>query len=119
MTWTPPTADQLLAIAVCADLPGLVQHERFAAATPDLVEAIAEGIGQFATGEWAPLARIGDTEGARYADGKVILPAGYAEAYAQFVAQGWGAIDGPEDVTFKKVLNEHVSLLYATNLKAR
>ena len=97
MTWTPPTADQLLAIAVCADLPGLVQHERFAAATPDLVEAIAEGIGQFATGEWAPLARIGDTEGARYADGKVILPAGYAEAYAQFVAQGWGAIDGPEE----------------------
>ena len=97
MTWTPPTADQLLAIAVCADLPDLVQHERFAAATPDLVEAIAEGIGQFATGEWAPLARIGDTEGARYADGKVILPAGYAEAYAQFVAQGWGAIDGPEE----------------------
>lgn len=97
MIWTPPTADQLLAMTVCADLRGLAEHGRFAAATPDMVEAIAKGIGQFAAGEWAPLARIGDTQGACCAEGKVTLPAGFAEAYVQFVAQGWGAIDGPEE----------------------
>jgi hypothetical protein len=31
----------------------------------------------------------------------------------------YDAIDRPEDVTFKKSLDEHVSLLYSTNLKAR
>ena len=43
----------------------LAQSERFAAAEPDLVEAIVEGVGQFAAGEWAPLNRKGDLEGAK------------------------------------------------------
>jgi len=97
MTFTPPTADQLLALTVCADLPGLAAHDRFAAASPDMAGAIAEGIGAFAAGEWAPLSRRGDTEGARFANGTVSLPDGFAEAYAAFVEQGWGSIAGPPE----------------------
>ena len=81
MTFTPPTADQILAIKVSAGIDELAQHERFSAATPDLVEAIVEGIGAFAAGEWAPLNRAGDQIGAKCSDGVVTLPAGYVEAY--------------------------------------
>jgi alkylation response protein AidB-like acyl-CoA dehydrogenase len=95
MSFAAPTADQLLALTVNAGLPQLAAHERFAAATPDMAEAIAEGIARFAQGEWAPLNRSGDTAGARCVHGRVTLPAGYAEAYAAFVEQGWGAIAGP------------------------
>ena len=94
MTFTAPTADQVLAITVNAGIEVLAQHDRFAAATPDLVSAIVDGIGQLAEGEWAPLNRIGDTAGARWNDGQVSLPAGFAEAYRAYVEQGWNSVAG-------------------------
>ncbi len=97
MDFTPPTTDQIFAIRICAGIDELAGHERFAAASPDMVEAIVEGIGAFAAGEFAPLNRIGDTEGARLANGTVSLPAGFAEAYQAYVEQGWNAIAGPEE----------------------
>jgi alkylation response protein AidB-like acyl-CoA dehydrogenase len=93
--YTPPTADQLLAIRVNAGIEELAQTERFAHAEPDLVEAIVEGVGQFAAGEFAPLNRIGDTEGARLENGVVRLPDGFKGAYGAYVAQGWNAIASP------------------------
>jgi len=95
MDFTAATADQVLAIRVNAGIDELATHERFAAATPDMVEAIVEGIGQFAAGEWAPLNRIGDKEGAILANGTVSLPQGFAAAYQAYVEQGWNAIAGP------------------------
>jgi 3-(methylthio)propanoyl-CoA dehydrogenase len=96
MTFTPPSADQLLALEVCAGIGELAQHPRFAAASADLVAAVVEGIGQFAAGEWAPLQRIGDTEGARASNGVVTLPDGFAEAYRAYIEQGWNAVSCPE-----------------------
>ena len=96
MDFAAPTADQVFAMQVNAGIGEIAAHERFAAASPDMVEAIAEGVGQFAAGEFAPLSRIGDTQGASAAAGVVTLPAGYAEAYRAFVEQGWNAVSGPE-----------------------
>ena len=96
MDFTAPTADQILAIRVNAGIDDLAAHPRFAAASPDMVEAIVEGIGQFAAGEWAPLNRLGDQQGAVLANGTVSLPAGFAEAYQAYVEQGWNAIAGDE-----------------------
>ena len=95
--YTPPTQDQLLAIRVNAGIEELAQSERFAAAEEDLVEAIVEGVGQFAAGEFAPLNRIGDLEGAKLENGVVRLPEGFKEAYAAYVEQGWNAIASPEE----------------------
>jgi alkylation response protein AidB-like acyl-CoA dehydrogenase len=96
MPFTPATADQVLAIRVNAGIEELATHPRFAAASADMVEAIVEGIGQFAAGEFAPLNRKGDSEGAQLSDGKVSLPDGFAAAYRAFVEQGWNAVAGDE-----------------------
>lgn len=93
--FTPPTADQLLAIRVNAGIEELAQTERFAHAEPDLVEAIVEGVGQFAAGEFAPLNRKGDLEGAKLENGVVRLPDGFDAAYRAYVEQGWNAIASP------------------------
>ena len=93
--YSPATQDQLLAIRVNAGIAELAQSERFAAAEEDMVEAIVEGVGAFAAGEFAPLNRVGDTEGARLENGVVRLPDGYSEAYSHYVEQGWNAISGP------------------------
>ncbi|MET0180036.1 MAG: acyl-CoA dehydrogenase [Novosphingobium sp.] len=96
MPFAAPSADQLLALKACAGIAELAAHDRFATASDDVVEAIVAGIGDFAAGEFAPLNRIGDLEGARLANGVVTLPAGFREAYQAFVAQGWNAVSGPE-----------------------
>jgi alkylation response protein AidB-like acyl-CoA dehydrogenase len=96
MDFTPATADQVLAISVNAGIAELAEHERFAAASPDLVEAVVAGIGEFAAGEFAPLNWIGDQQGAKLSDDVVTLPAGFAEAYQAYVAQGWNAVAGEE-----------------------
>ncbi|MEE9433828.1 MAG: acyl-CoA dehydrogenase [Sphingorhabdus sp.] len=97
MTFTPPVTEQLFVLKHIAGLDELASHERFAEATPDMVEAIVSGIGEFAAGEFAPLNRIGDTVGARLVDGRVKMPEGYVEAYKAYVANGWGSINAPAD----------------------
>jgi len=61
------------------------------------VDAVLEGAAAFAEGQFAPLDRIGDTVGAKWADGVVTMPPGFREAYAAFVADGWGTIAASED----------------------
>ena len=87
MTFAPAIADQRFALSMSDD---------FAEMDPDIVDAILEGAGAFAAGEFAPLNRIGDTVGARWADGKVTMPDGYRAAYDAYVAGGWGSLDAPE-----------------------
>jgi alkylation response protein AidB-like acyl-CoA dehydrogenase len=87
----------LLAIRVNAGIDELARSERFAHAEPDLIAAIVEGVGQFAAGEFAPLNRVGDLEGARLENGVVRLPDGFKPAYDTYVEQGWNAIASPPE----------------------
>ena len=96
MPFAAPTADQLLALKACAGIGELAETDRFAAASEDVVEAIGEGVAAFAEGEYAPLNRLGDSEGATFANGTVTLPAGFREAYRHYVEQGWNSISGDE-----------------------
>lgn len=96
MEFTAATADQVFAIRVNAGIEEIAAHPRFASASPDMVEAIVEGIGGFSAGEWAPLNRKGDLEGAVLANGRVTLPEGFEAAYQAYVEQGWNAIAGDE-----------------------
>ena len=65
MPFTPPIAEQRFVLEQIVRLPDLAATDRFAAATPDVVDAVLEGAGQFAAGEWAPLLREGDSWRAR------------------------------------------------------
>jgi len=97
MTYIAPTTEQLFVLNHIARIDAMAQHERFAAATPDMVEAIVTGIGDFASEVYAPLNRIGDTDNPKWEDGRVTMPPGFREAYKQFVDAGWGTIDGPAE----------------------
>ncbi|WP_432769694.1 MAG: acyl-CoA dehydrogenase [Sphingopyxis sp.] len=95
MTYTPPTTEQLFVLDHIARIDAMASHERFADATPDMVEAIVTGIGEFAAEVYAPLNRVGDVQNPKWDDGKVTMPPGFKEAYQAFVDAGWGSIDGP------------------------
>jgi 3-(methylthio)propanoyl-CoA dehydrogenase len=97
MSFTAPVQEQLFVLKHITGIDELAAHPRFADATPDMVEAIVDGIGAFAAAEFAPLNRIGDTVGARLVDGHVVMPAGYVDAYKAYVANGWGSINAPSE----------------------
>ena len=63
----------------------------------DIVDAVLEGAAALAEGEYAPLDRIGDTIGARFVDGRVVMPVGYRQAYAAFVEGGWLTLSAPPE----------------------
>lgn len=97
MAFSAPVAEQNFVLKHIVGIDALAQHARFADATPDMVQAIVEGIGAFAEGEFAPLNRIGDTVGARLINGKVVMPDGFVAAYKSYVANGWGSINAPAE----------------------
>jgi len=97
MTYTPPTEEQKFLIRHVVGMDELAGHNAFAEATPDLVDAIVEGAGAFAAGEFAPLNRAGDEVGARWSADGVTMPPGFKEAYRAYVEGGWGTLAGPPD----------------------
>ncbi len=97
MTYRPPIAEQRFVLDHVVRIDELAAHDRFAAASPDMVDAILDGIGQLAAGEYAPLNRHGDVHNPRWSADGVTMPDGFRAAYRAFVDGGWGSIDGPED----------------------
>jgi alkylation response protein AidB-like acyl-CoA dehydrogenase len=63
----------------------------------DLVDAILQEAGRFATEQVAPLADIGDRQGAKLADGKVTTPDGWADLYRRWAEAGWNSLTAPEE----------------------
>ena len=97
MTYIPPVADQRFVLNHIVRIDELAGQGAFAEATPDLVDAILEGAGGFAAGEFAPLNRDGDRIGAKWSPEGVTLPPGFREAYKAYVEGGWGTLAGPPD----------------------
>jgi alkylation response protein AidB-like acyl-CoA dehydrogenase len=97
MTYTPPIEEQRFLLRHVVGMDALAGHDAFSEATPDLVDAIVEGAGQFAAGEFAPLNRAGDEIGAKWSPEGVTLPAGFKDAYRAYVEGGWGTLAGPPD----------------------
>ncbi|MBB4100351.1 acyl-CoA dehydrogenase [Sphingomonas kyeonggiensis] len=89
--FTPATADQRFVLET------IVRLGEISAEAAEITDAVLDGAGQFAAGEWAPLERLGDTNGPKWTPDGVKMPAGFAEAYQAYVEGGWGTIGSPAE----------------------
>ncbi|AGH43938.1 acyl-CoA dehydrogenase C-terminal domain-containing protein [Paraglaciecola psychrophila] len=94
-------APQKEALFVMNELLGFKKHYAdlgFTDATPDMVEAIFSEAAKFAENVLAPINANGDEEGCKWEDGVVTTPAGFKEAYKQYVDGGWTGMTHPEEL---------------------
>ncbi|MBB5571672.1 MULTISPECIES: acyl-CoA dehydrogenase [Rhizobium] len=63
----------------------------------DVVDAILTEAGRFAGDVMEPLAEIGDRQGTKLVDGKVVLPPGWEQLYRDWIAGGWNGLTAPEE----------------------
>jgi alkylation response protein AidB-like acyl-CoA dehydrogenase len=97
VTYVAPVHEQRFLLRHIVGIDELAGDNAFADAAPDVVDAIVEGAGTFAAEEFAPLNRIGDQIGAKWSPEGVTLPSGFKEAYAAYVANGWGTLAAPKE----------------------
>ena len=70
----------------------LTQIPEFSEATSDLIDAIVEEAGKFASEVIAPLNRIGDIQHSKAINGEVKTPDGFKQAYKLFQESGWTSL---------------------------
>jgi alkylation response protein AidB-like acyl-CoA dehydrogenase len=62
----------------------------------ELANVVVEEAGKLASEVLAPLNAVGDQNGARLEDDKVIETAGFSDAYQQYMENGWATLTAPE-----------------------
>ena len=74
-----------------------VQNKNDEYSDPDLMKQIFEEAGKFASNVLAPLNSIGDKKGITLENGLVRMPAGFKDAYKQYIEGGWSSVAGSKE----------------------
>ncbi|MEE8308420.1 MAG: acyl-CoA dehydrogenase family protein, partial [Gammaproteobacteria bacterium] len=91
--YNPPLKDMLFNIHELSGLERVLQLERFADFDTDVIDQVVEEAGKFAAEVLSPINIPGDQAGCKHVDGGVVAAPGFAAAHAQFIENGWQALD--------------------------
>jgi alkylation response protein AidB-like acyl-CoA dehydrogenase len=94
VAYRSPVSDILFSLRHVAGFEDAIAAGLFGELDAATAASVIEEAGRFATDVIAPLNRIGDTEGARYENGHVATPPGFAGAYRAWAAGGWAGVTG-------------------------
>lgn len=96
--YSPPLSDIAFVLEHIADLASLSKLDGFENADPATVRGALEEAGRFMAEVIGPTNRDGDSIGAQHdGDASVTTPDSFKDAYAKFVASGWGAVAYPPE----------------------
>ena len=92
-----PVAEISHTLKQVAGLSDAMEDGKFGDLSQDLVDAVLEEAGKFASDRIAPLNRDSDLIGAKLENAVVTTTPGFKETYKDWSEGGWNAISGPED----------------------
>jgi acyl-CoA dehydrogenase len=96
MTYRAPVADIAFALTHAAGFSA-AREDGIHDVGDDLLHAVLDEAGKFATDIIAPLNRVGDRFGTPFKDGAVTTPPGWKEAYRAWAAAGWNGLAAPAE----------------------
>lgn len=91
MTYSAPIEDMIFVLEELCGLKDIAELPGLEEATPDMVAAILEEAGKFASQVLSPLNAVGDIKGLGFDKGEVTTPDGWKSAYDQLVEMGWNS----------------------------
>jgi len=97
MTYRAPVADIAFTLKHSAGMRRALEDGLYGDLTEDLVDAVLEEAGKFASTVIAPLNSIGDKHGTPLQDGNVTMPPGWKEAYGAWAQGGWNGLVASAD----------------------
>ncbi len=92
VAYSAPIAEMRFILSSVIGLETLNTLPGYEDTTTDLVDAVLDEAAKLAGNVIGPLNAPGDRQGAQLAGGKVVMPDGFAEAYAQYRDGGWNAV---------------------------
>jgi len=96
--YRPPLKDIAFVLEHVIGYPEIAQLPGYEHADLETVTDLLQHFGDFVSTVVAPTNRPGDIEGVRRGeDGSFLTPAGFKDAYRQYVDAGWGAVPLPEE----------------------
>ena len=98
VSYKAPVKDVIFAFDVLDSYNILQKIERFSEFSPEIAVPAIEECAKFAEEVLAPINSIGDTHGATFKEGKVIMPPGFLEAYDKFKKAGWASMSLPYEI---------------------
>ncbi|MEZ5871854.1 MAG: acyl-CoA dehydrogenase [Nitratireductor sp.] len=90
-----PVSEIAFALKQVAGMKDAMASGQLGDLSEDLLDAVLEEAGRFASEEIAPLNKVGDSHGTPCKDGAVTTPPGWKETYKAWAEGGWNAIAGP------------------------
>jgi alkylation response protein AidB-like acyl-CoA dehydrogenase len=90
--YVPPSRDIRFVLEHVVDLAGLAALPAYRHADSETCFGLIDEAGRFLAEVFAPLNVVGDQVGSVLADGNVVTPPGFRDAYRRYVDAGWGAV---------------------------
>jgi 3-(methylsulfanyl)propanoyl-CoA dehydrogenase len=97
MTYRAPVSDIAFALKHAAGFRQALDDGIYGDLTEDVVDAVLEEAGKFATDVISPLNVVGDRQGVIFKDGAVATAPGWKEAYRAWAAAGWNGLAAPAE----------------------
>ncbi|MCA1777636.1 MAG: acyl-CoA dehydrogenase [Loktanella sp.] len=97
MSYQPPVQDLMFCIKHLSHWDQVGTLGAYAGYDLSDIDAVLEAYARFCSEQIAPLSHIGDTLGSKFDSGRVTMPEGVVQAYAQFVEMGWQALTHPTE----------------------
>ena len=91
-----PVAEIAHAVKNLTGLGAAVEKGSMGELSEDLIDAVLEEAGRFASEEVAPLLTVGDGHGTPLHDGEVTTAPGFKETYRAWAEGGWNSLTAPE-----------------------
>jgi 3-(methylsulfanyl)propanoyl-CoA dehydrogenase len=97
MTYRAPVADIAFTLKHTAGVTRAIEEGLYGDLTEDVIDAVLEEAGRFASEVIAPLNAVGDKHGTPLKGGAITMPPGWRQAYRDWAAAGWNGLAAPTE----------------------